>query len=581
MSKLTIRAKMTLLAAMFAVGLGAFITVIFVTTADNVDDSDYRHVIQMKDTLADVLPPPLYVLESWSVAQEMVSAAGDKARLAELGENWRTLQKEEASRRDYWAQHLTQVEARSLLGEVEQTAERFFSVGDTELMPALQSGDKAKIDAAKAALANAYHAQRAKVDRFVAFANQQTEREVSQAASEIHRRKMTSAFLGAVLALVAGGAGLWIAGDVARRMRAAIALLGQVADGDLTARMDASVSDEIGDMAKALNAAFESVHEALTRVQSVASTLASTASDLSGSAEEISSGAQQQASSLEETAASLEQITATVRQSAGNAQQASQLAEQSRDVATQGGSVVSEAVTAMEEVTRASRRIGDIITTIDEIALQTNLLALNAAVEAARAGEQGRGFAVVAAEVGSLAQRSAAAAKEVKNLIEDTLERVSNGHALVGRSGQALGEIITSVKRVTDIVGEIASASREQSAGVEQVNQAVTQMDQVTQSNAAQTDALSQTAGSLASAASELHQLVGQFQLRSGQDEGPSREAPPARRRPDAAAQRRPGTRPVRLPPRGGARERKGTASSANGQWPTGSDNGDDQIELL
>jgi methyl-accepting chemotaxis protein len=577
MPKLTIKAKMTLLAALFAVGLFAFVGVLFATTADSVDESDYRHVIEMKDAVADVLPPPLYVLEGWSVAQEMEDSTGDKARFAQLGEAWRNLEKDERARREYWAQHLTIAEGRPLLSEVEQTAERFFSLGDSTFIPALQAGDKAKSDSAKLALADAYRTQRAAVDRFVAFANQQTAREVTQAASDIRRRKLMSALFGGLLALVAGGVGLLIARDVAKRMRDTVTLLGQVAGGDLTARMDASTNDEIGDMAKALNEAFESVHDALTRVQSVASTLASTATDLSGSAEEISSGAQQQASSLEETAASLEQITATVRQSAGNAQQASQLAEQSRDVATQGGGVVSEAVTAMEEVTRASRRIGDIITTIDEIALQTNLLALNAAVEAARAGEQGRGFAVVAAEVGSLAQRSAAAAKEVKSLIEDTLERVSNGHALVGRSGQALGEIITSVKRVTDIVGEIASASREQSAGVEQVNQAVTQMDQVTQSNAAQTDALSQTAASLASAASELHQLVGQFQMRGGHDESQNREAPPARRRAEPAG-RRPLARPARLPARPAPSR---TKAASNGHWPAGIDDDNDQVELL
>jgi methyl-accepting chemotaxis protein len=188
----------------------------------------------------------------------------------------------------------------------------------------------------------------------------------------------------------------------------------------------------------------------------------------------------------------------------------------SRDVAERGGSVVTGAISAMDEITKSSRRIGDIITTIDEIALQTNLLALNAAVEAARAGEQGRGFAVVAAEVGNLAQRSAAAAKEVKTLIQDSLERIDAGHELVGESGRALSDIILSVKKVTDIVGEIASASREQSIGVDQVNQAVSQMDQVTQSNAAQTEELSHTAADLSGNAERLRNLLAGFTLRDG-----------------------------------------------------------------
>jgi methyl-accepting chemotaxis protein len=267
-------------------------------------------------------------------------------------------------------------------------------------------------------------------------------------------------------------------------------------------------------------------------VSSVTHALWSAATNLARSSDQISQGAQQQAASLEETAASLEEITATVKQSAQNAQQADQVALGSRDVAERGGTVVSGAISAMDEITKASRRIGDIITTIDEIALQTNLLALNAAVEAARAGEQGRGFAVVASEVGNLAQRSAAAAKEVKSLIQDSLGRIQTGHQLVGESGRALNDIIQSVKSVTHIVGEIASASREQSIGVDQVNQAVSQMDQVTQSNAAQTDQLSHTAQGLAEHAEQLRNLLTRFQLSQPSAGGVRGEADGASRRP-------------------------------------------------
>ncbi len=440
----------------------------------------------------------------------------------------------------------------------------------------METGDKAKAEAALLSLRDVYNQHRSSVDRLVALATQQATEKVQSAAAIIHARKLKSGLFGFLLAAVGGALSLIVARDVSRRMTETVGLLERVAQGDLTQRLHSDSHDEIGDMARALNRAFESVNTALSQVQTVAANLASNASQLSESAGEISAGAQQQASSLEETAASLEQITATVRQSAGNAQQASQLAEQSRDVATQGGGVVGEAVSAMQEISRASRRIGDIITTIDEIALQTNLLALNAAVEAARAGEQGRGFAVVAAEVGSLAQRSAAAAKEVKSLIEDTLERVQAGHTLVGRSGQSLNEIIISVKRVTDIVGEIASASREQSAGVEQVNQAVTQMDQVTQSNAVQTDALSQTASSLAGSASELQDLVGRFQLGASvhqEESAPQpRQVATARRRDE---QRR-NLRPPRLPMRG-----QGPRGGGNGQWPALKQEADDDVELL
>ncbi len=252
---------------------------------------------------------------------------------------------------------------------------------------------------------------------------------------------------------------------------------------------------------------------ALVDVSAIADEVAAASHQLAAAADELSSGSQEQASSLEETASSLEEITSTIQQNSDNAQQANQLAGNSRQVAENGGDVVSRAVQGMGEINSASKRIADIITAIDEIAFQTNLLALNAAVEAARAGEQGRGFAVVAGEVRNLAQRSAAAAKEIKSLIQDSVSKVNVGSELVNESGRTLGDIVTSVKRVTDIVSEIAAASREQASGIEQVNRAVTEMDQVVQTNAAQTEELSATAEQLAEKASQLQQVVSQFNL--------------------------------------------------------------------
>ncbi|AWM36638.1 Methyl-accepting chemotaxis protein II [Gemmata obscuriglobus] len=286
-----------------------------------------------------------------------------------------------------------------------------------------------------------------------------------------------------------------------------------LAAGDFTASTPDLGTDDVGRMAHALNQAVLSVRTALEGVREVSEQLADASAQLAAASDEISIGAQEQASSLEETASTLQQITSNVKHSADSAQQARQLAGGSREVAERGGQVVSGAVEAMGEINGSSKKIAEIITTIDEIAFQTNLLALNAAVEAARAGEQGRGFAVVATEVRNLAQRSATAAKEIKGLIQDSVKKVGAGTELVNRSGDTLAEIVTSVKRVTDIVTEMAAAGKEQSVGIEQVNKAISQMDIVTQRNAGQTEELSATAQSLTDQAAQLRDLVARFKL--------------------------------------------------------------------
>jgi len=335
---------------------------------------------------------------------------------------------------------------------------------------------------------------------------EENEEAFSSARATILGGAALSAVLGLLLAFV-------IAKGFAAPLARIAAALERLAEGDLTVSLELDTKDEVGRMAEVFNRVVSKLNHSMHEVSENAEAANSSARQLAAAASSIASGAQEQAASLEETSASLEQITATVRQSADNAHQASQLASGSRESAEKGQEVVKNAISAMEEINAASAKISDIISTIDEIAFQTNLLAVNAAVEAARAGEEGRGFAVVASEVRSLAQRSAGAAKEIKVLIQDSLRKVETGSALVNRSGDTLMGIVGSVKRVTDIVGEIAASSAEQSTGVEQVNTAVTQMDQVTQSNSAQTEELSATAQALSEQSSSLLDLVGRFTL--------------------------------------------------------------------
>lgn len=301
--------------------------------------------------------------------------------------------------------------------------------------------------------------------------------------------------------------------SITRPMAQAVRALQALAAGDLTGALEVESADEVGQMAVALNDAIAAMREALEGVRRSAGTVSSAADELSAASNDISSGAQEQAAGLEETAASLEEITATVKANADNAAHANALAMAARKAADEGGGVIERAVGAMSRIGDASRRVSDISATIDEIAFQTNLLSLNAAIEAARAGEHGRGFAVVAAEVRTLAQRSAKASKEIRGLIEDSVASVGEGSELVQMSGRTLSEILVATRTLADVVGEIAGASREQAAGVDQVNRAVTQMDQVTQNNAAQTEEMSGTAASLSEEAARLQRLLAGFRM--------------------------------------------------------------------
>ena len=318
--------------------------------------------------------------------------------------------------------------------------------------------------------------------------------------------------LGAIAAIAAGVA---VSRSIVRPLDRAVAVAKTVASGDLRTRIEVTSNDETGQLLQALKDMTASLKGIVGKVRSGTETINVASTEIAQGNLDLSSRTEQQAGALEETASSMEELTSTVKQNADNARQAKQMAISACEVAARGGEVVERAVTTMASISDASKQIVDIIGVIDGIAFQTNILALNAAVEAARAGEQGRGFAVVASEVRTLAQRSASAAKEIKSLIGNSVERVDTGSALVNEAGATMGEIVASVKRVMNIMGEISAATVEQGAGIEQVNMAVAEMDAVTQQNAALVEEAAAAAQALRDQTTALNEVVGVFKLDS------------------------------------------------------------------
>ena len=350
--------------------------------------------------------------------------------------------------------------------------------------------------------------------------------DTAHAIEEANQRSFNLLLTLAMLAIAIGAIGAWlIARSITRPLQAAVRVAETVADGDLSTAFHDAPRDEIGDLMRALKAMNDALFKVVSEVQTGTRSIATASNEIAAGNLDLSARTEQQASSLEETAASMEELTATVRQNADNAHQANQLALAASAVAAKGGDIVSKVVDTMGSIDASSRKIVDIIGVIDGIAFQTNILALNAAVEAARAGEQGRGFAVVASEVRSLAQRSANAAKEIKDLIGDSVGQVNIGAKLVQEAGTTMREVVDSVARVNDIMSEITSASQEQRVGIDQVNEAIAQMDQVTQQNAALVEEAAAAAASLQEQADALADVAGGFKLENAAPAGRQRFA--------------------------------------------------------
>jgi methyl-accepting chemotaxis protein len=435
-----------------------------------------------------------------------------------------------------------------------------------------------KAEEATAQLVNVVRPVQAKwMDSLAALAaleNKLNDQAAADARAAYTRGRNTMLIIAAIAILAGAGAAFAITRGLLRQLGGepdyAAAIAGRIADGDLSVEVKVAPNDTTS-MLYAMKAMRDRLADIVSDVRTGTDTIATAASQIAAGNADLSSRTEEQAGSLEETASSMEELTATVKQNADNARQANQLTLSAAQVAGKGGAVVTEVVQTMASINESSTRIVDIIAVIDGIAFQTNILALNAAVEAARAGEQGRGFAVVAAEVRTLAQRSAGAAKEIKALIDDSVHKVGTGARLVDEAGATMHEIVASVGRVTDIMAEIMAAGLEQTAGIEQINQAISQMDQVTQQNAALVEEAAAASEAMQDQASQLARLVSVFRLDTRQAAG---AAPAARVTQPAAARR---AAPVRQAALGAPQRRanapattaRTAAASAGGDWET------------
>ncbi|HVL43895.1 MAG TPA: methyl-accepting chemotaxis protein, partial [Acidovorax sp.] len=409
---------------------------------------------------------------------------------------------------------------KEVLGRMQQQRAEFLKVGDQYLALIKQGQKDEAVKMLEEQLRPVQLAYQAVIREQVGFQAQLTVASGQRAEAQADALQRDVVIAGAVAIGIAIFMAISIIRSITRPLAQAVEAADRVASGDLSGQIVVRSEDETGHLLSALQRMQQSLVNTVSAVRQNAEGVASASAQIASGNNDLSARTEQQASALEETAASMEELGSTVRQNADNARAANQLAVSASTVAVQGGDVVAEVVETMKGINASSTKIADIISVIDGIAFQTNILALNAAVEAARAGEQGRGFAVVAGEVRSLAGRSAEAAKEIKTLITASVERVEQGTVLVDKAGATMTEVVSAIRRVTDIMGEISAASSEQSAGVGQVGEAVTQMDQATQQNAALVEEMAAAASALNAQAGELVNAVAVFKLGASSGSG-------------------------------------------------------------
>lgn len=515
LTNLKISFRFVLLLGVFMMGFGIYGFWSFKTMNElKVNGPLYERIVQSKDLLADILPPPMYLLESYLVVLQIAQTSNPDLR-ARLVEKLSSLRTEYVTRHEFWNRAgLDEPLTDLLMKQAHEPALLFYKVAMNELIPAVEKSDAVGISTSLEKLNALYDVHRNVIDQAVEVASTRSN------AGEQEGKEMIRAsggLMGAIL-IISFGASLVVAllimRSIVRPVQDAVKVANSVAEGDLSCEILVGGTDEISQLMDALQNMQSNLSNMVSQVRLGSESVATASSEIAHGNNDLSVRTEQQASALQETAATMEEMNATVKQNTVAVSEANKLAANASKVAVRGGVVVGQVVDTMKSINESSHKIIDIIGVIDSIAFQTNILALNAAVEAARAGEQGRGFAVVASEVRALAGRSASAAKEIKLLIHASVECVEQGSTLVDEAGSTMTTIVESIRQVTEIVGEISAASNEQALGVTQIGQAISSLDQVAQQNAALVEEMAAAASTLKSQAQELVLVVSNFKLR-------------------------------------------------------------------
>nr|WP_315218623.1 methyl-accepting chemotaxis protein [uncultured Duganella sp.] len=515
-SEMKLSHSFAILLAVFAAGFAAYGWWSFRTLDQlKVNGPVYQKIVQGKDLIADILPPPEYIIESYLVSLQL--STSDKAGQAALLARLKVLQGEYEARHAYWLKQPLEADLKDLfLKQAHAPAMAFYSTATGKLIPAIEHDDNDAAALAMTRMKQQYDLHRAAIDQVVQLTNKRNLADENAAGLQIASGTVL------LLSILAAslGAGITVALLI---MRGVLSSLGgepkytamiahRIADGDLGGKIDLKAGDH-DSLLWSMKTMQETLAGTVTRIKAAVDNVSTGSHQIAMGNSDLAVRTEQQATALAESASSMAMLTDIVKHNAENARQANALAAAAAAVATRGGDAVSQVVHTMSTINESSRKIVDIIAVIDGIAFQTNILALNAAVEAARAGEQGRGFAVVASEVRNLAQRSATAAKQIKGLIEDSVDKVGIGARLADQAGLTMSEVVDSVERVSGIISEITASGEKQTVGIETINSAIRQMDSSTHQNAALVEEAAAAAGSLEQQASELARAMEIFKL--------------------------------------------------------------------